>query len=152
MCKRCGTRLRRLKQENRGLKLGDGKGLSGAGRLTDKLIDTLQNYYGFASPQNAGKLDAIEQSVRAILPHNASSKENPMHDKCPDGEGSWCGYKIDPESYKHRKGLPTDIVTFIQPVFDDLSSRQLLAKCVHSKTQNNKECMKKLIWDRCSKE
>ena len=150
--KRCGTRLRRLKQENRGLKLGDGKGLSGAGRLTDKVIDTLQNYYGFAIRQNAGKLDAMEQSVKAVLPHVASSEENPMHDNCPDGEGSWCRYKRDPESYKHRKGLPIDIVEFIKPVFDDLSSRKLLEKCVHGKTQNNNECLNKLIWDRCSKE
>ena len=150
--KRCGTRLQRLKQENRGLKLGDGKGLSGAGRLTDTIIDTLQNYYGFASRQNAGKLDAMEQSVRAIPPHIASSKENPMHDNCPDGEESWCGYKIDPESYKHRKGLPTDIIKFIQPVFADLSSQQLLAKCVHGKTQTNNDCLNKVIWDQCSKE
>ncbi len=32
--KRCGTRLRRLKQDNKGIKLSDGKGLAGAGRLT----------------------------------------------------------------------------------------------------------------------
>ncbi len=46
--KRCGTRLRRLKNSNKGVKLADGKGLAGAGRLTDKCIDTLQNYYGLA--------------------------------------------------------------------------------------------------------
>ncbi|GFR90860.1 phenolphthiocerol synthesis polyketide synthase type I Pks15/1 [Elysia marginata] len=42
--KRCDTRLRRLKNENKTVKLEDGKGLGGAGRLTDKKIDTLQNY------------------------------------------------------------------------------------------------------------
>ena len=150
--KRCGTRLRRLKQENKGLKLPDGKGLSGAGRLTDKSIDTLQNYFGFAIRQNAGNLDAMQQSVKAVLSHVASSEENPMHDSCPEGERSWCGYKRDPASYKHKKGLPMDIVNFIKPVFDDLSSSQLLEKCLHGRTQNTNECLNKLVWDRCSKE
>ncbi|CAN7944544.1 unnamed protein product [Ixodes hexagonus] len=39
--KRMGTRLRRLKKENKVGKLSDGKGLSGRGRLTDAVIDKL---------------------------------------------------------------------------------------------------------------
>ncbi len=52
--KRCGTSLRKLKNVSKGKKLSDGKGLGGAGRLTDKLVDTLQNYYRFAIRQNSG--------------------------------------------------------------------------------------------------
>ena len=44
--KRVGSRLRKLKSSNKGVKLSDGKGLSGKGRLTDEKIDVLQNYYG----------------------------------------------------------------------------------------------------------
>ena len=62
--KRCGTRLRRLKNANKGLKLSDGRGLSGAARLTDKCIDTLQDYYGFAIRQNSGKLEKMNLRVR----------------------------------------------------------------------------------------
>ena len=104
----------------------------------------MQNYFGFAIRQNAGNLDAMQQSVKAVLSHVASSEENPMHDSCPEGERSWCGYKRDPASYKHKKGQPMDIVNFIKPVFDDLSSSQLLEKCLHGRTQNNNECLNKL--------
>ena len=67
--KRCGTRLRRLKNENKGLKLKDGKGLAGVGRLMDKKVDTLQNYYGLAIRKNAGNLKQMVNDVHAILPH-----------------------------------------------------------------------------------
>ncbi len=79
-------------------------------------------------------------------------KKNQMHDSCLTGEDSWCGFRRDPESYKHKKCLPDAVVEFIQPVFDSLSSIKLLGKCLHGKTQNTNECSNKLIWDRCSKE
>ena len=46
--KRLGTNLREYKRKGKGQKLSDGKGISGAGRLTDKVIDKMQNYYGKA--------------------------------------------------------------------------------------------------------
>ena len=46
--KRVGSRLHKIKSSNKGLKLDDGKGLGGKGRLTDSKIDVLQNYYGLA--------------------------------------------------------------------------------------------------------
>lgn len=148
--KRCGTRLRRLVQENKGKKLNDGKSIGGIGRLTAKKIDTLQNYYGFSIRQNAGNLDQMAADVRAVLHHVGSSEKKPMHDFCP--ANSWCKYKVDPQNYKHRNGLPDAVIGLIEPIFNDLASTQLLRKCLHGKTQNNNECLNKLIWDRCSKE
>jgi hypothetical protein len=49
--KRVGSRLRRLKNSNKGRKLSDGKGLSD-GKLTDGKIDVMQNYYGLAMREN----------------------------------------------------------------------------------------------------
>ena len=86
--KRCGGQSRRFKKEYKGVKLSDGKGISGVGRLTDKTIDTLQNYYGFAIRQNVGNLEAMQKSVSAILPHVASNAGNKMHYYCPDGPDS----------------------------------------------------------------
>ena len=53
--KHVGTRLQALKANKKGLKLSDGKTLSGKGRLTEKVINTLKNYYGMAIRQNKGK-------------------------------------------------------------------------------------------------
>jgi len=44
--KRMGTRLRTYKKKMRGLKLSDEKTVGGGGRLTDKSIDKMQNFYG----------------------------------------------------------------------------------------------------------
>ncbi|GFU14070.1 uncharacterized protein TNCV_2536211 [Trichonephila clavipes] len=44
--KRVGSRLRKLKKNT--------KGLGGKGKLTDKFIDKLQNYYGIAIRRNVG--------------------------------------------------------------------------------------------------
>ncbi len=49
--------IHRLKAEHKGEKLSDGKGLAAAGRLTDKVINTLKNYYGFAIRQNKENLE-----------------------------------------------------------------------------------------------
>ena len=41
-----GTRLRNLRTEYKGKELLDKKKIGGKGRLTDKVINTIQNYYG----------------------------------------------------------------------------------------------------------
>lgn len=46
--KRMGTRLRKLKAENKGLKLSDGKMLGGKNRLSSRIIDQIHTYYGLA--------------------------------------------------------------------------------------------------------
>ncbi|GFS27558.1 hypothetical protein ElyMa_005281300 [Elysia marginata] len=147
--KRVGSRLRKLKQDKKGKKLEDGKGLAAAGRLTDKKIDSLQNYYGFAIRQNAGNLDGMVAAVEPVLPHIASTDQKPNHDKCPE---NWCKYKQHPKIYKHKHGLSDPVIKVIKPIFKDLAREDLLRKCLQGKTQNNNECLNKLIWDRCSKE
>ena len=51
--KRVGARLRKLKSENKG-KLSDDKPLTGKGRLTEKVINKLQNDFGIAIRQSTG--------------------------------------------------------------------------------------------------
>lgn len=42
-------------------------GLGGKGKLTDALIDCLQNYYGIAKIANVGNLSAMKQATLASL-------------------------------------------------------------------------------------
>ena len=51
MQKRVGSRLRKLRNTHKGV-LSDGKGIPGQGRLTEKLMNKLQNLYGVALRQN----------------------------------------------------------------------------------------------------
>ena len=52
--------------------LSDEKKISGIGRLTDKVINTMQNYYGMAIRQNSNDLFAMRESVIASLMHNTN--------------------------------------------------------------------------------
>ena len=150
--KRVGARLRRLCQQYKGKKLEDGKPLMGKNRLTNKVIHTLQNYYGIAIRQNTDSLIDMINAVWASLYHVASSDESPNHFMCPTGGDSWCKWQKDAATCKHTLGLPAAIVSLLEPIYDDLSNANLLAKCLHGKTQNPIECLNKVVWSRCPKE
>ena len=63
--------------------------MGGKGRLTDAMIDKLQNYYGIAIRSNSGDITAMKKVIHASLFHCASSSNNDYHNQGPD---SWCGF------------------------------------------------------------
>ena len=65
--KRLSTALRNLKVAYRGRKLDDGKTIGGAGRLSDGLINSIQNYYGDAIRQKQGDLKGMVRAVQATM-------------------------------------------------------------------------------------
>ena len=76
----------------------------------------------------------MKDSIMTILYHRAG-----QHSKC----GDWC--KGDDKNV-----LPQFVINEIKPIFEDLSSDNLLIKCLHGGTQNN-ESYHNLIWNRCPK-
>lgn len=75
--KRLGIALCKLKKEK--------KGMGGKGRLTDSMIDKLQNYYGIAIRSNSGNLPAMKSAIHASLFHCASSADRKLHlQHCPE--------------------------------------------------------------------
>jgi len=106
--KRVGTRLRELKKNVRGL--------GGRGKLTDAVIDKLQNYYGIAVRSNVDNLNGMQSAVLASLFHVASSKDNNYHTHCPTGADSWCKFNADKHNgtseYKPGPGLSNQYFCF----------------------------------------
>eukprot|EP00112_Aurelia_sp_Birch-Aquarium-sp1_P017849 Seg418.7 transcript_id=Seg418.7/GoldUCD/mRNA.D3Y31 product="hypothetical protein" protein_id=Seg418.7/GoldUCD/D3Y31 len=154
--KRVGGRLRKLKSNFKG-KLNDGKPLGGRGRLTEKLINTLQNAMGMAIRQNVGSVYAMKKSVGALLYHYSENEDlEKRHHFCPRGPNSWCKFQSDKStgknSYREKIGIPLAIHEKIKPIFQDLSSDALLSKCLHGKTQNVNESLNQVIWKRCPKD
>lgn len=145
--KRVGTRLRNLKKNV--------KGLGGKGKLTNAIIDRLQNYYGIAIRSNVNDLEGMQEAILATLFHVASSEKNNWHDHCPPGESSWCKFNRDKacgtNTYKPQAGLPLSIVSKLKPIYADLSQTDLLEKCLHGKTQNQNESFNGTIWERLPK-
>ena len=82
-----GSRLWKLKNKNKRVKLADGKGLAGKGRLTDGKVDVLQNY-GLAARENLHDVDQMAKAIKASLYHVASTDANPQHHLCPSGNES----------------------------------------------------------------
>lgn len=145
--KRVGTALRNLKKAN--------KGIGGKGKLTNTIIDKLQNYYGIAIRSNSGDLKAMKSAIYASLFHCASSSKRNLHHHCPDGPSSWCRFKQDKANntskYVPGPGLPDHIIKLIKPIFERLSSDDLLSKCLDGKTQNQNESLNGMIWNRIPK-
>ena len=146
--KRVGYRLRELKKRV--------KGLGGRGKLTKRVIDKLQNYFGIAIRSNVGNLEGMKKSVLASLFHVASSEKASYHSAyCPKGPDSWCAAQKDKANgtqlYKPGNGLPLEVIKHVKPIYKDLSEESLLSKCLHGKTQNANESFHGMIWNRLPK-
>ena len=153
--KRVGTALRELKKRHSGQKLSDGKTISGQGRLTDSLIDSLQYFYGLAIRKSVGNVDNMVKSVQATLSHLSSTDDNPQHHLCPEGPDSWCKFqkalaKKEPYTHEHPP-IPEAIVQLLKPVYARLGARGLLEKCVNGYTQNANESLHSVVWKHCPK-
>ena len=83
-----GSGLREFKWKHRGMKLSDNKVVGGKGRLTDQVIDKIQNYYGEAIRNNAGNIELMETAIWAIFHHMIRNDEielDKQHGLCPKG-------------------------------------------------------------------
>ncbi|XP_076621601.1 uncharacterized protein LOC143342005 [Colletes latitarsis] len=141
--KRMGAQLRKVKKEN--------KGLGGRGKLTAKLIDELTVYYGLAIRKNSNSMEEMKNAIWATFYHKISTDRNPQHEKCPIGKDSWCSWQKAKaheslENYTHSDPISEDVQQAIRPVYEKLSSNELLERCLGGFTQNSNESVNALIW------
>ncbi|GFW46252.1 uncharacterized protein TNCV_2813471 [Trichonephila clavipes] len=139
---------------SKGIKLSDGKNISGRGRLTLKEVDSIQHYYGLAIRKHLSSVEDMKRAIWANYFHKLNTEDNPQHALCPPGEDSWCGYNrsiVTGEFYIHKHSLPESILLKVKKVFRDLTEKDLLKKCLHGRTQNPNESFNKCIWERIPK-
>ena len=119
------------------------KGLGGAGRLTKKVIKNLQGHYGAAIRNNPGNVAAMKKAIWATFKHRGKD-----HSDC----GDWCPAVSSSNTVAANKNcLPSFVLEAIKPIYEQLSSDELLEKCAHGGTQNSNESFHHLIWERCPK-
>ena len=148
--KRLGTRLRNLVKEYKGTLTP----LSGKGKLTKKNINSMQNYYGMAIRSNKNAIYSMKKSILAILWHCTEFDDDKYrHQFCPTGSASWCKYKKLETNVTYRPNINFAmwIHLILRPVFLELSSDELLKKCLHGQTQNSNEALNHIIWNKCPK-
>ena len=163
--KRVGNRLRKLRIRTKRLgsknikvqtkDKGEGKVTKAKSRLTDSVIDKLQNYFGIALRSNVGDLQKMQDAILASLFHVASSENNNFHVYCPKTYDSWCHYQRDAINntnlYTPGAGILNDVIDAIKPVYADLTKPEILQKCLHGLTQNPNESFDSTIWERVQK-
>ena len=148
-----GTALRNLKVQYRGQKLSDGKTIGGAGRLTDSLTNSLQNYYGNAIRSNKGDLDLWLELWKLLcytVTHQMKS-----HDTI-------CAHLVNTRGVSGNVlrplGLNTPtlnhrfIVLLLKPIYARLGNPLQLQKCLEGYTQNANEALHSTVWKLCPKE
>jgi hypothetical protein len=147
--KRLGTRLRNLVKAHKGTQ----KPISGKGKLTEKCINSMQNYYGLAIRRNCRDLYAMKKAVYAILFHFTEFGDvNLRHQFCPRKSDSWCKFwALSKKDYKPKSSIPLWIKNLIVPIMKDLQSNDLLSKCLHGETQNCNEALNAVIWSKVPK-
>ena len=153
--KRVGKNLRDLKQRLGSPKLSDGKAIGGRGRLTDAMINSLQNYYGRAVRDHRGSVTDMARAIWASFCHTFSTDESPHHDFCPEGSDSWCRWQasqVTGEPFSHKYNLSTAIKNQVKPLYIRVSEKPLLERCKLGATQNANECLNGLIWQLCPKQ
>ena len=160
--KRAGSKTRKLRNDWKGKKLSDGKTMSGCGRLTDKAINKMQNYYGMAIRQNSAAawggdrkkaLYNMKKSVLAVLWHcTDKAVMEERHKFCPRNEESWCKYWQKKSDYKSSVNLPEVIHEELLPIFMSLRADDLLSRCLDGTTQNPNEAFNHIVWKKCPKD
>ena len=145
-----GTRCRNLKKQTKNL----GGRSKNTMKLTDKVINKLQKYYGLAITRHQDNVDELYKEIWATLHHLSSTEENPNHGNFPAGANSWCSYRrtetegMDVSKFKHDYlPLHKDVSKTLVPIYTDLSSRELLERCKGGNTQNNNAIQSTFIMD-----
>ncbi|GFR62329.1 hypothetical protein ElyMa_001869100 [Elysia marginata] len=155
--KRFGTALHNLVADSskRGITLGG----RGHGRLTGEAIRKLQIYYARAIRGNK-TAEEMRRAILASVHHGYSTDDYPQHQFCPPGPESWCFYKqsmgqhLYPSGHKKRVHTPLDyslLKEHLQPIYERLTSVDLLKRCERKATQNPNESFHHSVWSRCSK-
>lgn len=149
--KRMGTRLRNLKKEYGRQKLEDGHSIGGKGRLTNDRITELTTYYGNAIRGHCNDVTKMYQAIWATWYHKRSTDEEPNHKFCPEGKYSWCIYNRVKaqggiQTYRHTKNIPATIMDLVKPIYEALSTPELLTRCLGGFTQNSNESLNQKIW------
>ena len=156
--KRMGTSLREYKRKGRGKKLDDGKTVGGTNRLTDKVLDKIQNYYGQAIRNNVGDLEMMRNDIWAIYKHMIENNDIPLseqHNKCPKDVNSWCKYWVSIETgqyqYSGSQRLPSVFLKELEAIFNRLSNDEPLKRYLMGLTQNQNEAINNVLWSICLK-
>ena len=111
------------------------------------------NNFGFAIHNNVGDIEKIHDAIWAVYHCSICNDTEPLqvqHRYCPTDERTWCKYwqsQNDPEiKYSQKSQLPPVFLSKLKPLFERLSSHELLNRCFQDLTQNQNESINCVLW------
>jgi hypothetical protein len=132
--------------------------MSGRGKMTKERMKRWSSYYRKAIVENAPNIENARNAIWAIMFHSLSTPEDPRHRFCNPEWGWFRKAEADGrdprdvyEESAHDPPLPKDICERLIPLFQRLSDRDLLARCMTLQTSNTNECLHSTIWRRAPK-
>ena len=117
--------------------------------MTDKKLDQMQNYFGEAIRNNVGDLEGMRKAIWAIFHHmikNDNETLEEQHRFCP--KDGWCKFWKSKATYKDSSRLPFIFQGELKPIFERLSSNELLQRCLKGYTQNQNEAINHVLWNK----
>ncbi|KAK3924135.1 Plastin-3, partial [Frankliniella fusca] len=145
------------KSSARGVALGG----RGGDTLTQAVMMRLLRYYTKAILDNVPDGDKMRKAILATLFHYSSTDKKPMHQNCPKGIESWCFYnkgiaqKIKKKDLKHDENLSIKlnkkVFDALLPIYERLSSKDLMNRCQRAATSNANEAFHSVLWRKCPK-
>ncbi|GFS99654.1 hypothetical protein TNCV_1972211 [Trichonephila clavipes] len=97
-------------------------------RCSRREIQILKNWnvcVGYVEKRMGTRLRALKLEMKDAYP---------QHGLCPTNEDTWCEYNraiTTGEVYKHKNTLPSEFLNCIKNVYRELSTPNILAKCLH---------------------
>ena len=107
---------------------------------------------------NTTDLQAMAKACWAALMHKvADTNDKNCHRFCPPCSDSWCGYQqwkagAVEEEYVPKDSIPFAIFEELKPIWQSLTDKKLLQKCLRGAIQNRNESLNGMLWSICPKD
>ena len=94
-------------------------------------------------------IKSMQDAVHGVLLHSCMLPDDTRHQFWSD---AWCTYKQDPNTFQNKHHhLHSVFYSELKPLFERLSARDLLFRCLHGQTQNQNESLNSVVWTRAPK-
>lgn len=112
----------------------------------------LSTYYELAVRRNRDSVEDMRKAIWATYYHKFSRDDSFQHSYCPEGADSWCTYQMAEaknllKDFKHPPALSEEIQPLLKSIYEDLTSDDLLERCLGANTQNNNESFNAIVWN-----
>jgi len=112
----------------------------------------LSTYYELAVRRNPDSVENMRKAIWATFFNKFSTDSKPQHNNCPEGADSWCEYRVaeangNLDTFKHPPALDNEIEPLLRKVYEDLTTDDLLKRCLGADTQNCNESYNSCVWN-----